>query len=152
MADNILRSWACLNGNCVTVFDAWEAAPACPQCGCVRVSWVPGGGHIGKAAGAVDAEFRALADCFGMTDMASGGARAMPKVAQPAVDPNGAPMKNFGNGFACVPHPERAVCVPSAIPVTSKVKIETGNRLARSRSDPGIAWNTRVEARHADKP
>ena len=56
----IIRSWQCLNARCKRRFEAWEPNPACPSCKCVRVDWVPGGGHIAGTAKAADAELRAL--------------------------------------------------------------------------------------------
>lgn len=148
MAD-ILRTFGCQN--CSQRFDSWEPNPPCPSCGCVRVSWVPGGGHILGVAPKADAEFRALADTFGMTDMASGGNGAKVKTPQPDVAANSGPVKQFAPGFACTPHAERAVCVPSQANVMARQKVDVGSALPRSRTVPGPAWNARIEGTHRPK-
>ena len=68
---------------------------------CVRVQWIPGGGHIAGTAKAADAELRNLVDVFKMTDINSAqrGERAMPKLAQPVNPGRNAPNMQFGPGF-----------------------------------------------------
>ena len=150
----VLRTWACLNGRCGEAFDSWVDNPECPRCGCIRVGWVPRGGHVGKSAGGIDCEFRTLADNFGLTDLHSARRGEAAKVisTQPAVDPRSAPAVQFAPGFACVPHSDRAVCVPSVQNVNFKTKAQVGGALAHSRTVPGVHTNTRVEARHSGKP
>lgn len=146
----ILRSWRCLNTRCDRVFDAWDANPACPGCGCVRVQWVPGGGHVAGTAKAADAELRNLADIFRMKDMNSArrGERAMPKLDQPKSNER---QTTFAPGFTGPVSMQGATCMPSTTGVSYKAKVGIGAALSRSRSDPGIGSHTRVEARHSNR-
>jgi len=146
----ILRTWACLNGDCAKVFDAWEANPECPACGCLRVSWIPGGGHVGGSAAGIDCEFRTLADNYGLTDLHSArrGEAAKVMTRQPTIDPRSGPPKIFAPGFACVPHATAAVCVPSMMNVNFKTQAGIGGALAKSRTVPGVHTNARIEASH----
>lgn len=148
MAD-IIRSWQCLNGRCSKQFDAWEANPACPTCQCVRVKWVPGGGHVAGTAGAADAELRKLADCFGFTDMNSAQRdRAAKKIAAQPPPASGPPI-HFAPGFsATAPNQNQSVCVPSSSGVEFKATVGIGNKLAPSGTYPGIAKNTVIEAKY----
>jgi hypothetical protein len=146
----ILRTWGCLN--CNHRFDAWEPNPECPSCGCVRVSWVPGGGHIAGVSRSADAEFRSLADTFGLSDLASGGNGAKVLAKQPAVSPQSGPSHSFAPGFACVPDPSRPVCVPSTAGVDARGKIVIGQALPPSKVFPNPRGHTVVEASHRPKP
>ncbi len=146
----ILRSWLCLNSRCGATFDAWEENPPCTQCGCVRVQWIPGGGHVQGTAGHADAEFRALADAFKMTDMHSAvrGEAAKKMKSQPVVDQRSTQPHQFAPGFSAVAHPSQAVCVPSMNKVNFKAKAGVGAALPHSRTVPGIHANTMIEATH----
>lgn len=148
----IIRSWLCLNARCNAQFTAWEPNPACSTCGCVRVQWVPGGGHVAGTAKGADAELRALADAFRMPDINSAvrGERAKPTVSQPYVDQKGAPAHQFAPGFAAVAHPERAVCVPSSQNVNFKTKLGVGNALGAGKLGlPSVQSGTTFEGRHS---
>lgn len=144
----ILRSWQCLNSRCEAAFDAWDANPSCPHCGNVRVNWIPGGGHVAGTARQCDADLRALADVFRMTDINSAvrDQRAKPSVSQPG-EQKGQPTV-FAPGFAAVPHPERAMCVPSTTPVNFKAKVTAGQALSPNKMYPRVQSNTAIEARH----
>lgn len=146
----ILRSWLCLNARCESEFTAWEENPPCTQCGCVRVQWIPGGGHTSKVAGHADAEFRALAENFKLNDLHSAvrGEAAKKVKAQPHVDQRSAQPHQFAPGFSAVAHPSQAVCVPSMNTVNFKAKAGVGAALPHSRTVPGIHANTLVEATH----
>lgn len=146
MAD-ILRSWQCKNARCARQFTAWEANPSCPDCQCVRVEWVPGGGHVGGSKGA-DKELRALADIFKMGDMNSAQeGRAAKKVSLPTASQ--APVHTFAGGFAASIDPSRgAQCVPAANNIDFKVKAVPGSRLSPNGSFPGMSSHTAVEAVH----
>jgi hypothetical protein len=37
----VIRSWCCLNKNCVHQWDGEGEYPPCPRCGGIRVRWVP---------------------------------------------------------------------------------------------------------------
>lgn len=155
----VIRTFQCLNKRCVRQFDAWESNPACPACGCVRVQWVPGGGHIAGVAKAADAELRALADIFKLPDINSAerGRGAKRIVTQNPVDPKSAPPMQFGPGFAAVVDPNRArtsenpsgaQCVPSAAHVDFRAKVPMGTALSHSRSVPGVHTATVIDASH----
>ena len=147
----VIRSWRCLNGRCGGEFSSWEANPECPSCRCVRVQWVPGGGHVAGSAKAADAELRTLADQFGLTDINSSrrDERAKPKLPpQPTVDRN-TPSLQFAPGFTAPAHASgAAMCVPSTSKVNFKTRVGTGSALPHSRSVPGVHAGTRIEASH----
>ena len=148
----VLRTWHCLNGRCGRQFDAWEAAPACTSCGCVRVSWVPAGGHIkGASTKTGDAELRALADLFRMGDMNSAEeGRAAKKVSLPA-SPSVGPVHTFAPGFSAPVAPGAgAACVPTSSKVDFKVKATPGSRIVADSgfSKMNVRNNTSIEAVH----
>ena len=145
----VIRSWICGNSRCSASFDSWEPNPSCPRCKCVRVSWKPGGGHIAGVAKAADAELRALADVFRMSDMNSAsrdrGAKIVPVQAPQAAGP----VHHFPGGFSATVNPNvGAQCVPTANKMDFRAKVGMGTPLAHSRSIPGVHSHTAVEARH----
>jgi|SRR5579863_1206361 len=147
----IVRSWICENSRCGSWFDSWDRNPACPACGCVRVSWRPAGGHIGSAAKAGDAELRALADVFKMNDMNSAergrGAKKVNLPLPPA--PAGSEVHTFAGGFTAAIDPRRgAQCVPTTNKIDYKVKAGADQRLAPNAAYPNLRGNTVVEATH----
>jgi hypothetical protein len=146
----IIRSWTCENSRCRETFDSWNANPECPKCGCVRVNWLPAGGHVGKAGKAGDAELRALADIFKMPDMNSAErGRAAKKVNLPPASPPGSgPVHTFQGGFSAAVNPAMgAQCVPTSNSVDFKVKATPGNRLGPGALGlPGVHSHTAVEA------
>jgi hypothetical protein len=148
----ILRSWSCLNPRCAAEFTASEACPACPQCGCVRVNWIPGGGHVGGTAKAADAELRALIDVFKLPDINSAErGRGAKKIApQPVVDRHSGPMVNFGTGFSAPIAPGAgAMCVPSSQAVDFKVKAGIGRaHTAGKLGLPSVQSATSFDASH----
>jgi len=149
----IIRTWRCMNGRCGKSFDAWEANPECPACRCVRVEWIPGGGHLAGTAKSCDAELRALADVFRMNDMAS--ARRGEAAKRPPAAPDSAPgpVHTFAPGFTAPVNPANgAVCVPTTSRVDFKAKVGIGNKLAPSGVFPNVRSNTAVEATHRPRP
>ena len=148
----VLRTWHCQNSRCGQQFDAWDANPECPACHCVRVAWVPAGGHIGKAAKTGDAELRALADVFRMTDMNSAEeGRAAKKVNLPQPAPTDGPVHTFAPGFSAPVAPGAgAACVPSSNKVDFKVKATPGSRIVADSgfSKMSVRSHTAVEAAH----
>jgi hypothetical protein len=140
------RYWGCKN--CRNVFQSYEANPPCPECGCVRVEWVPGKLNIGNSSG-VDKEVKTLAEVYGMADIntpsVSRSPRAAPVVNQPASCGH---VHHWGGGFTSVvpPNLERSFCAPCPTSVTGKVTV--GNALSRSKSIDGPQAHTRIEARH----
>lgn len=157
----ILRTWQCHNARCNKIFDSWEPYPSCPDCKNVKVSWVPGGGHVMGTAPGVDADVRSLADTFGLNDLTStrhgekGGRAKPPLPAMTAPANNGA--MSFG-GFV-TPQPYalgtdgqvHATCLPAANRIDYKVKAAPGKAVPASKTYPRPQVNTVVEARHTDK-
>jgi hypothetical protein len=153
----ISRNWACQNARCRAEFHSYEPNPACPECRCVRVSWIPGGGHVAGTAGACDAELRKLADAYGLSDLNSAqrDQAAKPIAVQRPVE-RGTPAMNFGPFAAQVDparsrtseNPSGAQCVPAANSVGFRAKVGIGSRLAHSRTVPGVHSATAIEAQH----
>lgn len=107
----ILRTWHCLNGECASEFESGAASPTCPVCKCVKVSWVPGGGHMMSPATLHnDRTVRSLAKSFGLSNLKSArqGEAAHPGVSQ------GKPMdeRRFGpyGGIPWSDRPTAAFC------------------------------------------
>ena len=151
----VIRSWSCLSQRCGNEFTSWESNPTCPSCGCVKVGWIPGGGHIAGTAKAADAELRNLVDVFKMTDVNSAqrGERAMPKLPQPVNPGRNAPNMQFGPGFTSPIVRDAAgrpvaTCLPSTTNVNFKARVGTGTALPHSRSVPGVHANTVIDSSH----
>lgn len=157
----VKRNWLCLNARCAAEFEAWEDYPACPTCQCVRVQWIPGGGHVAGTARAADAELRTLADNYGLSDLVSAkrGERAKPAVRQHAVTGGREAAVQFAPGFAAVPYARdsqghaHAVCQPSMQNVNFKTKLGAGLPLGPGKlGHKSIATNTRIEGSHRGRP
>jgi len=145
----VIRSWQCQNSRCQKAFDSWEPNPACPSCKCVRVGWIPGGGHIAGTVKAADAELRALADVFRMTDMHSAQeGRGAKKVAQQPQ--TSGQVHTFAGGFAANINPSAgAQCVPTANNFNVKVHATPGNALGPGALGlPSVRTNTAIQATH----
>lgn len=100
----ISRDWRCMNKRCGRVFHSFEKGnPECTWCGCARVAWIPGGGHIGTGAAAVDKTVSSLAADYGMSQVNTPSPsrlnRAMPKFSQPPIASD-MPVKHFAPGFS----------------------------------------------------
>jgi hypothetical protein len=150
----ISRDWQCLNRRCGRVFHSFEKGnPECTWCGCARVSWIPGGGHIGTKGAAVDQTVKSLATDYGMrninTPSQSRLNRAMPKVEQPRAD---MPVKHFAPGFSAPVSSQGATCQVSEAAVNLYGKVGIGRPLTPSRSVPGPQTMTEFAARHAGRP
>lgn len=149
----VIRNWRCLNGRCAHTFESWEPNPECPSCHCVRVEWVPGGGHVAGTAAACDADLRALADVFRMNDMHSARRGEAAKIVKAQPPPASGPVHTFAPGFSAPVNPQHgAVCVPTTSHVDFKAKVGIGNKLAPSKVFPGVGSNTAVEATHRPRP
>jgi hypothetical protein len=147
----ISRDWHCLNGKCGHEFHSYsDANPPCPVCGCVRVSWVPGGGHISGLAPRVDARLRSIADQHGFTNLNSASPsrlnRAAPRVETPPISQEYG-IRNFGPGFSAPVAKDGCICVPSVAPVDIRGKVQIGVKRDTSTSIPGPARNATVVAR-----
>ena len=151
----VIRSWACLNKRCGSAFSSWESNPACPKCKCVRVSWIPGGGHVAGTARAADAELRTLSDNFGLTNLNSAERGRQAKIIPPQLASSNRrdAAVQFAPGFAQVPYvmdnqgKAHSICAPSMQNVNFKTKVAAGSALSPSRSVPGVHAGTRIEAR-----
>ena len=149
----ILRTWKCLNRRCGRAFSSYEKAnPDCTYCGCARVQWIPGGGHIGSSAAAVDKTVKSLAADYGMSNIntpsPSRANRAMPKFEQPRAD---MPVKHFAPGFSAPVSSGGATCQVSEASVNLHGKVATGKALTHSRSVPGPQAFTEIAGRHAGR-
>ena len=153
---SVIRTYSC--DHCSREFDSWDKMPECPDCGCVRTNWVPRGGHIAGVSLSGDAEFKALADVFKMTDMNSAyEGQAAKQVPTQAVDRNG-PMRNFG-GFVAPFDPnnpatraDRPSCTPA-----QNVKFKTTTEIGRANGGgqagyPAVSTNTLIDSVHRPKP
>lgn len=94
----------------------------------------------------IDATFKGLARDYGMTNMQSGGDRAMPKVVQQQSDAG--PQHTFAPGFTCTVDPSRPVCVPSQAQVKANHKLTIGQALPPNPMFKHPSTNTRIEGRH----
>jgi len=152
----ISRDWQCLNKRCRETFHSYEANPECPKCGCVRVSWIPGGGHVAKQMKQLDASLRSLAKQYGMNNINSGSPsrlnRAMPKLEPRAAD---GPTLQFAPGFAAPFNREGlATCEPSHQRVNFKATVAMDKQLApqAGRNYPNIGASNWKSVRQAYKP
>jgi len=136
----VSRDWRCLNVRCGRQFHSFEKEnPECPRCGCARVSWVPGGGHIGTT-GRIDRTVRSLADSYGMTDVNTPSPsrlnRAMPMHYMPPAD--GA-VVNFAPGFSAPVNSQgMATSGWSTSRVNFKTTVAAGRALPRATTYPQI--------------
>lgn len=147
----ISRDWICLNRSCGQTFHSYDNSPACPGCGNVRVSWVPGGGHIvGERTKHNDRTVRGLAEAYGFTDLNSPSPsrlnRSAPRHWVPVDQSMG--TKHFAPGFSA---PIRADGAPSC--TTSETAVR-GSRIVgqaipmTGRTTPGPEAATRIEGRY----
>lgn len=147
------RDWQCGNKRCGCVFHSYEHSnPPCPRCGCVRVSWVPGGGHVGSMQ-ALDASLKNLAKSYGMSDINSASPsrlnRAMPKHDPVVAD---GPVLNFAPGFAApFNRAGRATCEPSRTGVNFTVRSAAEAKLPKQNNMPAIGADTWKGMRRAFK-
>ena len=146
----VIRTWGCLN--CGREFDSWEPNPACPACECLRVTWVPGGGHIAGVSRSGDAEFRALADVFKLDDLKSAKRDESAKVTYiPRAAGSNTPH-DFGGFVAAVNPNAGAQCVPVINKVNFKVGAEVGRSLGGGQLGmPSVKSRTAVEAIHHER-
>jgi hypothetical protein len=150
----ISRDWQCLNRACAHVFHSYEPAnPPCPSCGCMRVQWVPGGGHIMSVAPRMDARIRSIADQSGKTNLNSPSPsrlnRAAPKVETPPLTPEMG-QKHWGMGIFSEFSAHGPVCVPASNPVHVGGKVAVGNNAAPRESSgtiPGPSANSVLAGR-----
>lgn len=142
----ISRDWQCLG--CNKQFHSYENNPECPGCGCVRVSWVPGGGHIGKIAPGADRTLRMLAADYGLTNLNSPSPsrvnRAMPVTVPPS--PSGSMgRKMWAPGFSSEVY-QTSHCAPSLNPPNLK-GFQTVGRMMPKGTDM-MYRGTTPQARH----
>lgn len=151
----ISRDWHCLNEKCGGAFHSFDRAnPPCPKCGCVRVSWVPGGGHIMGMAPRMDKRLRMIAEQQGMSDLnsvsPSRSMRAAPKAPTPPLSPE-LGTKHWGMGITSQFSAHGPVCVESANPIRLRGQVGVGpNALPRGPNNafPGPSANHIIEGSH----
>lgn len=150
----ISRDWMCLNRRCGFTFHSFEPAPECPECGNVRVHWIPGGGHIGKEAPRMDRELRKLSDQFGGMNFNSPSPSRLNRAAPKANHPHPSQSRGqhtFAPGFTANVY-DKAACEVSSARVN--LKAATGSigdnaaPFSRSGSVPGPAANAVFHARY----
>lgn len=145
----ISRDWHCLNPQCGHEYHSFEKAnPPCPACGCLRVDWIPGGGHTGGMARRVDARLRDIADQHGFTNLNSASPsrlnRAAPRIETPPISPE-LGVKHFAPGFSAPISAHGPICVPSVAPLNLRGKVSVGAHAQRheaSATMPGPSANT----------
>ena len=145
------RDWQCLNRSCGQIFHSYEKGnPECPQCGCVRVSWVPGGGHIGKAAPGIDRTLRTLAADYGMTNINSPSPSRLNR-AMPVVNgPRGANLlgsKLFAPGFSADVY-DTPTCGASTSAVNLRGVQPVGRAFGASRTVRTLRQATKIVRQH----
>jgi hypothetical protein len=151
----VIRTWGCLN--CGREFDSWEANPACPACECLRVTWVPGGGHIAGVSRSGDAEFKALADVFRLDDLKSARRDEAAKIVREQQPPYansvfGTPH-DFGGFVANINPNVGSQCVPVANKINFKAKAEVGRALGGGQLGmPSVQSNTTIDSSYRPKP
>ena len=146
------RDWRCLNKTCGRIFHSFEKAnPPCNWCGCVKVAWVPGGGHVAKVAPSADATLKSLAQDYGMSNINSASqsrlGRAMPKYQQPKAD---MPVKHWGMGFSSESSSAGAMCVEAGSQVGGKVTVN--RTLSASGTYGNLGQFTDIAGRHSGRP
>ncbi len=151
----ISRDWRCLNDRCGETFHSFaNDNPPCPACGCVRVGWIPGGGHVNSIAPRMDARIRSIADQHGLTNLNSPSNsrlnRAMPRAPIHPTVPG--VTHNWGFGISSpIPdahHPNAgAIASFSATSVSNKVVVGDSAQSRDSRWLPGPLANSVIVAR-----
>ena len=145
----LIRDWKCLNPRCGKTFRSDEKGnPDCAHCGCARVQWIPGGGHIGTKSAAVDATVRSLASSYAMTEINTPSHsrlnRAMPKFAQYQPD---MPVKHFAPGFSAPVSSEGPTCQVSEASVDLRGKTSINRQLSTNGRWPSPMTNTEINGR-----
>jgi hypothetical protein len=153
----VLRSWSCLNRRCRHEFDSGEPAPDCPKCGNVRVSYVPGGGHVlsGRTR-SLDSTVRQQADRYGFSDLNSPSASRLNRAAPRARAPNPATLmgtKHFAPGFSADVYSGNATCAPSLsgptnFRATTSLVGDHAQPFGRAETVPGPVANAVFHGRH----
>jgi len=145
----------CKNSRCGTLFHSFDANPPCPRCGCVRVGWQPGGGHVfSERTRNADRTVRNLAADFGMTDFNSPSPSRLNRAAKRADHPHPSQsigVKTFAPGFvANVYH--KASAEWSQAPVNLRAATprigDSASPFARSATIPDASANAIVQYRH----
>jgi hypothetical protein len=150
----ISRDWHCLNERCGVEFHSFEKSnPPCPKCGCVRVSWIPGGGHIMGMAPRIDKRLQLIAETQGLKNLNSPSPsrlnRAAPRVNTPPMSPE-LGQKHWGLGISSEMSRHGPVCVESSSGVNLVGKLPVG-QFASPRGPnpafPGPGANAIIEGR-----
>lgn len=148
------RDWRCLNDKCGHVYHSFEKGnPPCPSCGCVRVGWVPGGGHVMAIAPRMDKRLRGIAEQHGLTNLNSASPsrlnRAAPRIETPPLSPE-LGEKHWGMGITSQFSRHGPVCVEASSPINLRGKLNVGDsaqRYSASTSIPGPEANSILAGR-----
>jgi len=146
----ISRDWHCQNDRCGHKFHSYaQDNPPCPRCGCVRVGWVPGGGHIMVMAPRMDKRLRSIADQHGLTNLNSPSPSRLNRAAPraPVYQQVQGYNHHWGLGVSSPISTQGAICVQSSTPVDIRGKVPIGVARDRSASFPGPEANAIVVAR-----
>ena len=151
----ISRDWKCLNERCGNIFHSFEKAnPPCSRCGCVRVGWVPGGGHIGELAPRMDARLKTIATQQNMRNLNSPSPsrlnRAAPRLNTPPMSPE-LGTKHWGLGITSGFSAHGPVCVEASNPIKLRGQLGIGNNAVPrgpNNAFPGPAVNAVIEGVH----
>ncbi len=112
------------------------------------MQWIPGGGHIGTKAAAVDATVRSLADNYGMANVATPSPsrlnRAMPKFDVRQAD---LPTKHFAPGFSAPVSSQGPTCQESEAGVNVRGQTSINRQLPANRRWPNLMANTEIHGR-----
>jgi len=152
----IVKTWACLNRNCLKVYDSTAGEfPPCPRCGMIRVKWVPRPVAIkSERTKQIDATVKELKETYGYKNYRS------PVRGQAAAATTNRPAgsraqrfvpKGYEGWGADVPLDANgnftAHCAPTG--VTAKLKVEQGQRASTTRvGDRTIGVGGNVEYSH----
>ena len=144
------RTWRCLAPQCGKVFHSYEKAnPPCEHCGCVKVAWIPGGGHVGKVSPGYDRTLKSLAYDYGLSNLNSPSPsrsnRSMPKFEAPRAD---MPTHHWAPGFSAPYSSAGATCQESETANRVNGKVMVGRALPASHTVPGPQAFTQVAGRH----
>jgi len=138
----IRRTWACLNRHCIHEFTTEGNYPPCPQCGGIRVKWLPQPFAIkSEATRKVDATVAEVSKTLGEKNYRSPvrGESMAPKVA--AAPPRGTMKVSPQPGWSLDVPTDRAgypvsFCGPTG--VSSRLSTQVGDRVSKVRaSGPG---------------
>jgi hypothetical protein len=150
----ISRDWHCQNERCANTFHSFDNGnPPCPKCGCVRVSWIPGGGHVMSMAPRMDKRLRLIAESQGCTNLNSPSPsrlnRAKERIYVPPMSPE-LGQKHWGLGISSEMSRHGPVCVQASSEVNLVGRLPVGQHASPrgpNRAFPGPSADHIIEGR-----